>query len=140
MASPEVTAYGSLDGRAEVQFDDGLTLALMPRLKRQEVAGIERAALERDGTPVAEARRDGKAWVYSGTEYGPGEMAARVEAGVTVERAVYAAYRAGRIPRDEWAARYRDFWKISIKCRPLLAALEQGRVARVEPNGAADEL
>jgi len=124
---PDVKGVGSREGSAEVAFHDGVTLSMRPMLKRGEPVGVEGALFRRGDDVVAEmVVEEGEGWAFRESGLSAEAAGSYVAAATEAERTLYKAYRSGKIPRDEWIGRFRDFWKVSIKSRKLLAALKGG--------------
>ncbi len=128
MGPDDVEAYGAKDGHAEVVFKDGLRLVFDPVLRRGEVTGLACVRLYRDGQVLALAG-DG---FWSSGEVTQANLASRCDAAVLVERQVYRLYRMKKIDEAAWQARFRDFWKVVIKCRRLLERLRSGSLRELE--------
>lgn len=128
----EVQAFGFREGAAETVFDDGLRLRVVPAGDADPIEIASCVLSTEDGT-LAVTSRDG----YWSESVAQTDFAERLGKAVEAERQVYKAYRMKRIEEQVWQDQFRMFWKVMIRCRPLLGRLTAGAVREV---ASPDEL
>lgn len=114
----EVESVGFVAGQAIVRFGDRDELRITPVMKRDRVVGVGGVEWLLDGALHVSLSSAG---ITGGDVEG---LRSRLKSTVDFERTVYRAYRAKKIAEEEWAERYRAFWRVSIKLRPVLQSVD----------------
>ena len=110
----EVESVGFEAGKAFVRFGDRDELSVTPLMKRDRVVGIGCLKWLMDGVVRVSVSSEG----IDGRDIEG--LRVRLYSAIDYERRIYREYRAKRIAEEEWAERYRPFWRVSIKMRPVL--------------------
>ena len=137
----QVSSCAVRDGAAEVSFDDGTTLTIVPQLRNGEPVAVARMTFARDGVSIAELVECG-GWSFRTDGLSPESAAGYAETSIAAERAAYKAFRSHRMSKETWDTQYQDFWKISIKSRQATTALREGQLISdpLDAAGATDPL
>jgi hypothetical protein len=120
-----LTGFGQQNGNAVVTFEGGQALCYTPEWRGDSVRRITRIEFSDHGKVVAKVEA-GRFWSACG--FSQEELAAYCAFAIDLERDVYRRYRAKKIDEVKWQKKYRMYWKIVIKSRQAVAALERGEM------------
>ena len=123
----QVREYRERSGTAELQFEDGTHLLLVPYRKWFDIEGFDSALVYRGGTleALATVRPYGDSGFWSGGKISQQQLAEYLTVAAQVGEQVYDDYQAKKIDEDGWYKLW-GFWRITSSSGILRESLKEG--------------
>ena len=141
MDKSQVTEYRERSGTAELKFEDGSNLLLVPYRNWGNIEGFDSALLYQAESLEALATdrpsrysKPDESGFWSKGKISQQQLGEYLDVASQVGRQVYDDYQAGKIDEPTWRNQFCEFWRITSGSGVLRESLKEGRERVFEQN------